>query len=1328
MKHKILTFALALLTAASAWAYDFKVNGLCYNILSSTEVEVTYENIESETSNYPALSGAVNIPASVTYENNEYNVTGIGYAAFAYCSAISSVNIPTGIRYINSDAFDKCQQLNEIVWNVSSGNSEWWYNIFDDSPIRTVTFGESVQDIPNNVFTNMRTLSAINVLATTPPSITPSTFRGINTSATITIPEGSREAYMADPNWKRLLDMASGQISGTIGYDQNLTWTLVFADSTLTISGTGEMGYINEYESWQSFFSSIAKVVIEEGVTIIANGAFYSHSNLREVTIPGSVTGIGSDAFYGTALYNDESNWTDGALYIDNCLVATREWLMDETGHFTIADGTRVIADNAFRYRNWLTGVTLPNSLTNIGERAFYNCNQLTQITLPAAVTQIGSEAFAGCSLNTITVLATTPPTITANTFSGLTPSATITIPEGSREAYLSNKNWKTLFDMASGEISGTFSENQNLTWTLTFADSTLTISGTGEMGYIDSENSWEAFSSSIAKVIIEEGVTSIAYGAFNNHENVREVTIPGSVTSIGAYAFNGTALYYNENNWTDGGLYIDNCLVAIREWQLDETGHFTVADGTRLIADEVFSYNSSLTGVTIPNSVTHIGDYILRGCENLASITVLATTPPVITSYTFEGVNTGIQVTIPEGSTALYEADPIWNSFLQFCSGIISGTCGENLTWTLTLADNTLTISGTGEMDNYLWGANPLPWEQYRSYINTVNIAEGVTSISGGAFSNSNLNSVNIPNSINKIGESAFVNTQLYYDDSNWSNGALYIDNCLIATNSNAIGDYAIAEGTRIIADGAFNSYYEYDLLTGISLPNSVTHIGKSAFYNRNITKVTIGSGTQSIGEDAFSWCENLSEINIAATTPPVIAANTFQYISTDLQITVPAGSESLYLADPNWKRLFDIASGVVEGVCGDHLTWVLNLADSTLTISGYGDMYDYDVWNDETYFPMPWEEFMNTIKHVVLPNGITSLGDFAFINESGILTSINLPEGIRRIGKYAIAGNSLTSISIPSSVEKIDTAAFSLSYELQAYHVAAGNQHYTVENGVLFNKDKSTLIAYPLKKQDTQYSVPSSVNTIDYGAFWWCETLTKIILPEGLTRISSEAFSSCTNLAEINIPNSVNYIGGYTFNRTAIYEDESNWTEGVLYWGNCLIATNYEIPASYTIPSGTRLIAGGTFNTSELREITIPTSVISIGEESFNWCNNLQKMTVYAQIPPMLGANVFENVNRNIPLYVPAGSLERYSEAAIWNEFQLQAMPATDLQTTIADGFESLVISNGTLYNPVGLPISIFDMQGRLIYNGAESIVNMATGIYIVRIENSARKVFIP
>ena len=859
---------------------------------------------------------------------------------------------------------------------------------------------------------------------------------------------------------------------------------------------------------------------------------------------------------------------------------------------------------------------------------------------------------------------------------------------------------------MASGEISGTFGDNQNLTWTLTFADSTLTISGTGEMGYNIYYNwPWEGFENNIAKVIMEEGVTNIAYGAFSHHENVREVTIPGSVTSIGHYAFVGTALYNNESNWTDGGLYIDNCLVATKDWMTSETGHFTVADGTRLIADRAFSYNSSLTGVTLPNSVTHIGDYILNECENLTSITVLATTPPIITSSTFGEVHTGIQLTIPEGSTALYEADPLWSSFLQFCTGIISGTCGENLTWTLTLADNTLTISGTGDMyENEQWGDHPRPWQQFNFYIHTVNITEGVTSICNNAFENCyRLTEVTIPESMTRIGFAAFRNTGFGYWE-NWPDGVLYIDNCLI--EAHVLGNYAIAEGTKIIAENAF-SWWDRDNLTGISIPASVTHIG----------------------DGAFAWCENLSVINVAATTPPIITSQTFYGISTNLQITVPAGSESLYLADPNWKRLFDIASGVVEGVCGENLTWVLNLADSTLTISGYGDMYDYDVWNDETYFPMPWEEFLyDNIKNIVLPDGITSIGDFAFLNDSYNMTSIHLPEGIRRIGKYAFAGNyGLTSISIPASVELIDTAAFYYCTELTAVQVNSNNRHYCSENGVLFNKDKSTLIIYPAMKQDSYYALPSNVKVIETAAFMSCQALTEIVLPYGLTTISSEAFNYCTNLAEINIPNSINYIGEDVFYETALYNDESNWTDGCLYWDNCLIGT-YDIPDNYVIANGTRIIAGGTFNTSELREITIPASVISIGEYAFSWCNNLQKITVLGENPPILGANVFEEVSRNIPLYVPAGSLERYREAAIWNEFQLQAMSSTDLQTTTADGFESLVISNGTLYNPVGLPISIFDMQGRLIYNGAESIVNMATGIYIVRIENSARKVFIP
>lgn len=1412
MKQKIFTFILSLMATVSAWAYAFQADGLCYNILSSSEVEVTYEQYPTwEDEAYPSLSGSVIIPSTVTNNGTVYNVIRIGDNAFGNCSSITSITISEGImdilanafancssltsadiansvRAIDYMAFSNCSALTSLTMGVTdiiggdafgycealqsvhyTGNITDWCGITFESEasnplyyahnlyindqlvtelaipegittindyafigcnnITSITIPGTVTSIGEYAFNNEgnQPLTTLTLLTANPPIISGNTFSNINYSTTITVPDGSKDAYLADSNWKYLFDLTSDEISGTIGYEQNLTWTLTFADSTLTISGTGEMGYINEYESWQPFSPSVAKVVIEEGVTSIASGAFRYHSNLRSATIPSSVTHIELGAFSETALYNNEAYWTNSSLYIDNCLIGTK----DISGHYEITDGTRVIAGGALQGNHNLTSVTIPNSVTIIDEQAFYLCDQLTQVTIPAAVKEIGFMAFSECSsLTSITVLATIPPVITTSTFEGIKPSVRVTVPESSKAAYMADKKWKRLLELSSGKISGKIGSEQNLTWTLTFADSTITLSGTGEMDYISDEDSWEIYSSYIAKAIIEEGVTSINGSAFDFHDNLRSVTIPNSVTHIGSGAFSGSALSYDENNWANGGLYIDHCLVTTNYEQIAETGNFTVIEGTRLIADRILSNNTSLTSITIPNSVTHIGNNILEGCENLTSIHVLAVTPPVITPSTFEGINTGIQVSIPEGSTALYEADTNWKAFLGFCSGVLSGTCGENLTWTLTLDNNTLTISGAGEMDDYeQWGNNPQPWQQYSSYINKVHIADGVTSIGKQAFANcNNITSVNLPNSINHIGAYAFESTQLYYDDSNWSNGVLYIDNCLIIANEEVSGDYAITEGTRIIADNAFSSHIENDLLTGIILPNSVIHIGKGAFNSRNITKVIIGSGTQSIGEDAFSWCENLSEINIAATTPPVIAANTFQYISTDLQITVPEGSESLYLADPNWKRLFDIASGVVEGICGENLTWVLNMKDSTLTISGYGDMDNYNIWSDDNYVPMPWEEFRPNIKTVILPDGITSVGDFAFVSDYEVLTTVNLPEGIRRIGKYAFAGNALTSVSIPASVELIDTAAFYYCTELTAVHVNSSNHHYCSEDGVLFNKDKSKLIIYPAKKQNSYYALPSSVKVIELGAFMECHALTEVILPAGLITINSYAFNYCTGISEINIPNSINYIGEDVFYETALYNDESNWTDGCLYWDNCLIGTDYNISSNYVIASGTRLIAGGTFNTSELREITIPVTVISIGENAFNRCNSLKEITVLAENPPMLGANVFEEVSRNIPLYVPAGSLESYRNATVWNEFQLQAIPSTDLQTPAADGFESLIISNGTLHNPEGLSISIFDMQGRLVYNGTGTTVHMSTGIYIVRIGYSAQKMFIP
>ena len=236
------------------------------------------------------------------------------------------------------------------------------------------------------------------------------------------------------------IGIASAQ-SGTCG--TSLTWTL--SNNTLTISGTGPMF---DYQSsdkvpWFNYVSSIFSINIKNGVTTIGDLAFCNCKNLTSVTIPSTVTDIGNAftncqnlpsitipssvtsieanafnnckklssinipssviyigtrAFYQTADYNKASNWKDGVLYINNCLIESK---VDISGAYTIQEGTRVIANAAFMNCSSLTSVIIPNSITNVGDLAFYNCFSLTSITCnsetPASIID-GDKTFYNVS------------------------------------------------------------------------------------------------------------------------------------------------------------------------------------------------------------------------------------------------------------------------------------------------------------------------------------------------------------------------------------------------------------------------------------------------------------------------------------------------------------------------------------------------------------------------------------------------------------------------------------------------------------------------------------------------------------------------------------------------------------------------------------------------------------------------------------------------------------------------------------------------------------------------------------------------------------------
>lgn len=130
---------------------------------------------------------------------------------------------------------------------------------------------------------------------------------------------------------------------------------------------------------------------IPNSVTRIADFTFYRCESLTSITIPSSVTSIGNNAFFGTGIYNDKSNWRDGALYINDCLITLDK---NYRGDYTIPEDTRLIADWAFQDCSFITSVTLPNSITNIGCGTFYDCTALTAIAIPNGVTKIESYAF----------------------------------------------------------------------------------------------------------------------------------------------------------------------------------------------------------------------------------------------------------------------------------------------------------------------------------------------------------------------------------------------------------------------------------------------------------------------------------------------------------------------------------------------------------------------------------------------------------------------------------------------------------------------------------------------------------------------------------------------------------------------------------------------------------------------------------------------------------------------------------------------------------------------------------------------------------------------
>ncbi len=239
------------------------------------------------------------------------------------------------------------------------------------------------------------------------------------------------------------------------------------------------------------------------------------------------------------------------------------------------------------------------------------------------------------------------------------------------------------------------------------------------------------------------------------------------------------------------------------------------------------------------------------------------------------------------------------------------------------------------------------------------------------------------------------------------------------------------------------------------------------------------------------------------------------------------------------------------LSGFCGDNVKWEYN--DKTLTIRGNGDMYNFDIIDNRP--PWWYHSYItqNDVEKLIIEDGVTSIGDTAFLGFTS-LTDLDIANSIKTIGSLSFGNcHSLPKFHIPDSLEILSPQAFTICLALKEFTVGK-NPNYSVEDGVLFSKDKTVLVAYPAGKQDSSYTIPDGVKEIAPYAFYadrysiWegglpilyiNGALCELFLPDSLTKIGDYAFFGCTQLKTINIPKSVTYIGEDVFYQCGCLEN---------------------------------------------------------------------------------------------------------------------------------------------------------------------------------------------
>ena len=333
--------------------------------------------------------------------------------------------------------------------------------------------------------------------------------------------------------------------------------------------------------------------------------------------------------------------------------------------------------------------------------------------------------------------------------------------------------------------------------------------------------------------------------------------------------------------------------------------------------------------------------------------------------------------------------------------------------------------------------------------------------------------------------------------------------------------------DGTGYLVSSDSEVYLEGELV----IPDSyegLPVVGVSDFSYEHITGLVIPDSVKFIDDGAFEGCSYLEKVDIG---------NGVEVIDEDA---------------------FLFCDSLVDVNFGNSLR--------EIGVSAFGYCFDYDA--DIS---------------IVLPDSVRVLGDYCF--DGALINNVVLNDGLEIIGDYCFSETYISTIAIPATVTQIGNGAFALCENLTDISVDSNSAYYCTDNGTLFTKDFSELVAYPYAKKDSEGN--------------WIESY---VIPDGVKKIDDYAFYGQYYLLNITIPDSVEEIGIAAFGETDYYYNYENWDEnGALYLGDHLLSVDYGAEGLYTVKEGTKSIAGGAFMCRYNTEVYLPDSVKVIGDAAF-------------------------------------------------------------------------------------------------------------------------------